>query len=100
MAGDRHYLTPPYGLGAPIVPSLAPIPLWSWGAVTPTGADGGWITPVPVLNIGGGIAVTQAGYFSIVPVLPLGGDGSAVVQTEGRKRRTYLTLMGRTRLGR
>ena len=117
--GDRHYLVPPLRLGAAIRPQLAHIPLWYWGTpgtgtagwIGPVpilnigsppvvGADGGWISPIPTLNLGGDTLVTQAGYYSIIPPIPLGGDGTVVADEGGRRRRTYFTYIGRPRLGR
>lgn len=66
------------------------------------GTTGGFGTPLGVLLIRSAGGIPQAGYYSIIPPLPLGGDATAGIQdeTDGRHRRTYFTMIGRTRLGR
>ena len=81
MAGFRNVIPHPLGISA-------------------TGTQAGFVSVLPILSLGGTAGVTQAGYYSIVPVLPLGGTTVVGGTTDGRKRRTYFTMIGRTRLGR
>lgn len=103
MAGFRNVVLPLGIYSGAVVPPDGgfdtPIPgirLSAGGTTLP--AEGGFGTPLGVLLVRTAGRL-QAGYYGIVPTIPLGGtadDGA----TDGRKRRTYLTLMGRTRLGR
>jgi hypothetical protein len=82
MAGWRNVI-PPLGIYQPPIVEV-----------------GGFLTPIPILRIGGEAGTVQAGFISLLPVIPLGSDGVIAEQTDNRRRRTYFTMIGRTRLGR
>ena len=90
MAGGYHSIIPPLRLGGSVVAGFRlPIPFIGYGATTPTGADGGFVTPVPFLRLGGGLAVQQGGFTSPLPLMGFLGGSTSAQQSDYTTRRMF-----------
>jgi hypothetical protein len=81
VAGFRNVVLP-LGVAAAVVAALSPLPLWQLGGSTTAPATAGFITPVPVVPLGGGLPVSQGGFVSVVTALSLGGNAAAQPTTQ------------------
>jgi len=57
----------------------SPLFLLGLSSVAAPPAGGGFVTPIPVLNIGGVAVPIQAGFITPIPVLNMGGPGLSPV---------------------
>ena len=103
MAGFRNVVLPLGIYSGAVVPAsggfATPIPGLRLGGLADTSPAGGFGTPIGALLIRTAGRYI-AGFQGIIPVVPLGAETPVGGDTEGRRRRTYFTMIGRTRLGR